>query len=157
MSHRRLGPRGEGWVVLQIAVIAAVVAAGVAGPPWPGAATPWREVAAALAALGGVALLGGAAAALGRQLTPLPRPVAGGGLRDRGVYARARHPMYGGALLLVLAFALASSPVALAPTAAAAAFLDAKRRVEEAWLLERHPEYESYRRRVRWRFLPYVW
>jgi protein-S-isoprenylcysteine O-methyltransferase Ste14 len=65
--------------------------------------------------------------------------------------------MYGGALLLMLAWALVSSPLALLPLAVAAAFLDAKRRREEAWLLDQHPDYAEYRQRVRRRFIPYVW
>jgi protein-S-isoprenylcysteine O-methyltransferase Ste14 len=36
-------------------------------------------------------------------------------------------------------------------------FLDAKRRREEAWLVQANPEYEEYRRSVRHSFLPYVW
>ena len=53
--------------------------------------------------------------------------------------------MYGGGLLLALAWSLVSSPVALAPTAVASLFLDAKRRLEESWLAEEQPEYEAYR------------
>ena len=65
--------------------------------------------------------------------------------------------MYGGALLLVLGWALLSSPLALVPLGAAAAFLDAKRRREEAWLKEELAGYEDYRRTVRRQFIPFVW
>ena len=39
----------------------------------------------------------------------------------------------------------------------AAAFLEAKRRREEAWLLEQHPGYAEYRGRVHRRFVPFLW
>jgi protein-S-isoprenylcysteine O-methyltransferase Ste14 len=47
-------------------------------------------------------------------------------------------------------------PLALVPTAVAAVFLELKSRREEAWLAERYTEYDEYRRRVRWRFIPGV-
>lgn len=91
---------------------------------------------------------------LGRQLTPFPRPVADAELRRDGAYGLVRHPMSGGALLIVLGWALLSSPVVLLPLGLAAAFLDAKRRREEAWLVEEHPD---YRRAVPRQFIPWVW
>jgi len=65
--------------------------------------------------------------------------------------------MYGGALLVMLAWALVSSPLALPPLGLAAAFLDAKRRREEAWLMVKHPDHAEYRRQVHRRFAPFVW
>ncbi len=152
-----LGPRGEGWVVLQVVLVVTAAAAGVWGPSWPPAATPWRQLGAAVLFLLGLALAAAGGANLGRQLTPLPHPVEGGGLRDRGAYALARHPMYGGALLVLFGWALATSPLALVPAALAVPFLEAKRRMEEAWLVQHHPDYAEYRRRVRWRLIPFVW
>jgi protein-S-isoprenylcysteine O-methyltransferase Ste14 len=152
-----LGPRGEGWVVAQVILIALLAAAGIWGPRWPGAAGPWRQLLGWPVGLLGLALAVAAGLGLGRQLTPLPRPVEGGRLRDQGAYALARHPMYGGVLLLVLAWALLTSPLALLPAAAAAPFLAAKLSREEAWLRERYPGYDGYQRRVRWRLVPFVW
>ncbi len=143
-----LGRRGEGWVALQVALLAAAVVAGLLGAAWPRAASLW------LAAAGGLAAIAGAG--LGRQLTPFPRPMADGALRQSGVYRFVRHPMYGGALLIMLAWALISSPLALLPLGLAAASLDAKRRREEAWLLERYPSYAEYRRFVRRRLVPFI-
>ena len=60
-------------------------------------------------------------------------------------------------LLLTLAWSLVSSPLALVPWAVACVFLDAKRRREEAWLVEKHPDYDEYRRSVRASFVPFVW
>ena len=99
----------------------------------------------------------GGGAGLGKQLTPFPRPIDDGNLRQDGVYGLVRHPMYGGALLLMLGWALLSSPLALVPLVAAAAFLDAKRRREEAWLNGEFAGYADYRRTVRRQFIPFVW
>ena len=80
-----------------------------------------------------------------------------GALRRDGAYRVVRHPMYGGVLLLVLAWALVSSPLALVVWALSVVFLDAKRRREEAWLLARHADYADYQRQVRSRLIPFVW
>lgn len=152
-----LGSRGGGWVAIQAALLVAAVLTGIAGAAWPAVAGAWLAAAGTVLVLAGVALLLGGGAGLGRQLTPFPRPVGDGVLRQDGVYRLVRHPMYGGALLAILGWALLSSPLALVPVALAAAFLDAKRRREEAWLIGRHPDYVDYRRRVPRQFIPFVW
>jgi protein-S-isoprenylcysteine O-methyltransferase Ste14 len=88
---------------------------------------------------------------------PFPKPVEEGSVKQSGAYGLVRHPMYGGVLLLALAWSLVSSPLALAPWTAAAVFLDARRRREEAWLVEAHAEYEEYRASVRHSFVPFAW
>lgn len=156
-SLPQLGRRGEGWVALQVVLLAAIAAAGVRGSRWPSSARHVRQVAAAVSALGGLSLFAGAAGGLGKQITPFPKPVEEGSLKRGGAYGLVRHPMYGGVLLLALAWSLLSSPLALAPWTAAAVFLDAKRRREEAWLVEAHPDYEEYRANVHHSFVPFVW
>ena len=74
------------------------------------------------------------ALALGRQLTPVPRPKENGGCGNRRP-PLARHPMYGGVALSALGFALLTSPWALLPAFATLPYFDLKRRREEAWLL----------------------
>jgi protein-S-isoprenylcysteine O-methyltransferase Ste14 len=152
-----LGRRGGGWVAIQGALLVAAIAAGLAGAAWSASARPWLAAAGAVVVLAGLALLIAGGAGLGPQLTPFPRPVDGGELRRDGVYGLVRHPMYGGALLAMLGWALLSSPWALVPLAAASLFLDAKRRREEAWLVKSLAGYEEYRRQVRRRFIPFVW
>jgi len=152
-----LGRRGGGWVAIQGALVVVALAAGLVGAAWPSAASPWLAATGGAAALAGLGLMVGGGAGLGRHLTPFPRPVPGGNLRQTGAYRLVRHPMYGGALLLVLGWALLSSPLALVPLGAATAFLEAKRRREEAWLVEKHPAYADYRQLVRRRFIPFVW
>lgn len=55
------------------------------------------------------------------------------------------------------AWSLAWSPWALVPTGVLAAALLLKARLEERWLLDRHPGYAAYRQRVPRRFVPYLW
>ncbi len=116
----------------------------------------YPAVAAGLAAaLAGVALAAAGARALGRDLTPLPRPRKGAALVTAGVYGRARHPIYGGILLISLGWALALASVwALGLSAMLWLVLELKSRREEAWLGGRDEAYASYRSRVPGRLLP---
>lgn len=152
-----MGRRGEGWVALQVVLLVVIVAAGLMGTAWPAGARTWLAAAAGLVGLVGLYLFAGGIAGLGRQLTPFPKPTESGGLKRGGAYGLVRHPMYGGVLLLALAWSLITSPVALAPWAVAVVFLDFKRRREEAWLVEKHADYDEYRHSVRAAFVPYVW
>lgn len=152
-----LGRRGGGWVALQVVLFAGAAVAGLLGAGWPAAGRPWLWVVGGLVMAAGVGLLLVGGAGLGPQLTPFPRPVTAGELRQDGVYGLARHPIYGGVLLILLGWGLVSSPLALLPFVLGAGFFDAKRRREEAWLLERYPDYAGYRTRVPRRFIPYLW
>jgi len=153
----QLGRRGEGWVALQIVLVAAMVAAGAKGRKWPSASRGVRMAAAGLSGLGGLYLFGDGVVRLGRQITPFPKPVEEGSVKRTGAYALVRHPMYGGVLLLTLGWSFVSSPLALAPWTVAAVFLDAKRRREEAWLIEEYAGYVEYRTSVRHSLVPFVW
>lgn len=101
----------------------------------------------------GLIYLGLTARHLGAALTPLPHPNRSG-LRAGGLYAHARHPMYGGVLMLAVGWSLALAPWGLLPTVALAGVLDLKSRREEVWLAETYPGYADYRERVRRRFWP---
>lgn len=152
-----LGPRGEGWVAAQVALLAAVAAVGTLGVRWPEEARLPRLVAAALLGAAGAWLVTAGSLSLGRTITPMPRPHDRAVLKQDGVYARVRHPIYGGVMLLAFAWSLFSSPWALIPSGALAILLLMKARLEEHWLSERYPDYPDYALRVRRRFLPYVW
>ena len=152
-----LGRRGEGWVVLQGVLIAALVAVGLKGPRWPSRGRRLRQGAALPLATAGACMMAAGMGGLGRHLTPFPRPVAGSELKRTGVYGLVRHPIYGAVLLLALAWTLVSSPATILPSAAGAAFLEAKRRREEAWLAEQHADYGEYCQAVPRRFIPWVW
>jgi protein-S-isoprenylcysteine O-methyltransferase Ste14 len=149
--------RGDGWVVAQALLLVAVVVTGLAGPAWSGV-TPWLviPVGALLLSLGALlGLLG--MRGLGTNLSPFPRPRRTGQLVSHGVYARVRHPTYGGLMLAGPGWGLLTASVAaLALSLVLAAFLVVKARHEEKLLAQRFPEYEDYRGRVRRRFLPWL-
>ncbi len=105
----------------------------------------------------GVGALLSAFRELGSNLTPLPRPPEGGSLVLNGIYARIRHPIYAGLMLASIGWATATRSLpAFAASVALCLFMDAKARREEAWLVERYPEYAAYRIQTR-RFLPGVY
>ena len=152
-----LGPRGEGWVALQTILFVAIIGSGYVGVYWPSSAESYLAVLGIIAAMGGAVLLLLGALTLGRGFTPLPRPHPRSRLRQHGVYRLARHPIYGGVLLLALGWSLAEAPLGLIPTALLWVLFELKSRREEAWLVERYPEYEAYRERTPRRFIPLVW
>jgi protein-S-isoprenylcysteine O-methyltransferase Ste14 len=155
-----LGPRGEGWVIGQITLIGLLV---LAGGPALGHPVPPDPLSWLLVVLGGAAIvLGGWAVGrafvdLGRSLTPVPRPRADARLVTSGIYSSLRHPIYAGMILAGFGWsALTRSLTAFALALLLAGLLDAKARREEAWLVERYPGYEEYRRRSK-RFVPGVY
>jgi protein-S-isoprenylcysteine O-methyltransferase Ste14 len=148
-----LGRRGEGWVALQALLLAAVAGCGFVGVYWPHAAESFLAVLGRVIAVAGVVVLVSGAAALGSSFTPLPRPHPRAAFREGGPYRLVRHPVYGGVLLVALGWAVAEAPLALVPTLLLALLFDLKSRREEAWLLERYPEYTRYRERTH-RFVP---
>jgi protein-S-isoprenylcysteine O-methyltransferase Ste14 len=94
---------------------------------------------------------------LGPNLTPLPRPSETSSLVRTGIYARIRHPIYAGLTLAGIGWATATRSLpAFAAAVVLCFFLDAKARREEAWLLDRYPDYAAYRTGSR-RFLPRVY
>jgi protein-S-isoprenylcysteine O-methyltransferase Ste14 len=100
----------------------------------------------ALFMIAGFGLAAAAALELGTNLSPLPRPRRHGVLVRTGVYARARHPIYGGIIIAALGWALwRTSGVHLLLAGAAAPYLYAKTLREEAFLRQRYPDYDAYR------------
>jgi len=160
MAHRSLpdlGPRGEGWFLVQIALLAAVALAGSLGPSWDGQARAGGMVLGlALGGTGGLLAVRGVID-LRENLTVFPRPLSGARLVDTGAYRYVRHPIYGGFILGSLGWALvtASVPV-LGGAAVLALFFRLKAGREEAWLAEQFPAYDEYRSRTR-RFVPWVY
>ncbi len=94
---------------------------------------------------------------LGPNLTPVPFPKDEATLVDTGAYGLVHHPMYGGAALAALGWALwVHGPLTIVYAVALLLFFDVKSRQEERWLMEKFPSYDSYRRRVR-KLIPYVY
>jgi protein-S-isoprenylcysteine O-methyltransferase Ste14 len=151
-----LGPRGEGWLILQGIVFLLVIAAGWFGPAWDGVARVIGAAIGALFVLGGVTLAVRGTRDLSDALTPLPYPRAGASLIQTGVYARVRHPIYGGIIVGAVGWALMTASIpALAMAVVTWAFFFVKSIREEAWLVERFPDYPAYRSRTR-RLIPWI-
>ena len=149
-----MGKRGEGWVVLQVLLIAAIVLVPRRSPE---AFPSWLRslglpLMAAGAALGGTAVLN-----LGSNLTPLPKPVANGQLVRSGAYSIVRHPIYLAVVLGMIGVSLLRASIGgLALCGLLFAFFDRKASREEAWLRERYADYAEYQQHVR-RLLPWLY
>jgi protein-S-isoprenylcysteine O-methyltransferase Ste14 len=150
----RFGERGEWYVVGQFALLGLLVLALWLTPSsspswltWLGRGLSWLGL--------GVLLL--AAWQLGRNLTALPKPKPGGYLVRQGLYRVVRHPIYCGVLLWALGSSLAHlNPWTVLLCGLLFALLDRKASLEEHWLQEHFPEYESYRRRVK-KLIPWIY
>jgi protein-S-isoprenylcysteine O-methyltransferase Ste14 len=95
--------------------------------------------------------------ALGRNLTPFPKPSTHTQLVQGGIYSLMRHPLYTAVFCASAGWALVwQSWPALLATLALTPFFDAKARREERWLRQQFPEYASYEQRVR-RFIPWIY
>jgi len=152
-----LGPRGEGWVLVQGVLLVFVATTGWAlGPDWSGPLRFAGIIAGILLIAGGVLLGVRAVADLGAALTPLPKPGDQAELIETGAYALVRHPIYGGLILAAFGWAIAqASIIAVALAAVLAAFFRLKSAREEAWLDTRFPGYPAYRARTP-RFIPRI-
>jgi protein-S-isoprenylcysteine O-methyltransferase Ste14 len=152
-----LGPHGEGWFLAQFVIFAGIFATGGLGSSWAG---PARAIG--LAAGSVFAVLGGLLTVRGvldlrENLTPFPRPLAGGRLVDDGAYGLVRHPIYGGLVVDAAGWGLATASLpALAGAALLLGFFDLKSRREESWLADQYEGYASYRARTR-RLLPWIY
>jgi protein-S-isoprenylcysteine O-methyltransferase Ste14 len=136
--------------------MAATVGLGFLPPDWPESADRPLDWAGAVCAILGANLLYLSARALGRSLTPFPRPRRTGELVTQGPYRLARHPIYGGGILFFAGWALFSAPLALVGVVALTALWHRKSALEERLLAERFPDYDAYRRATPRRFVPFV-
>jgi protein-S-isoprenylcysteine O-methyltransferase Ste14 len=87
-------------------------------------------------------------------MTPFPRPLPDAMLVETGPYAHVRHPVYGGALVLLVGLSLVTSVAVLVVTVALGLLWVGKARVEEEHLVELVPGYPAYCARVPRRILP---
>jgi protein-S-isoprenylcysteine O-methyltransferase Ste14 len=106
--------------------------------------------------LGGIIMAGGVGVliwgvrSLGRNITPGIEPLATAELVTSGAYARARHPIYTGVVLVLTGYTMAWSNWTLALVVGFVTFqyFNAKARAEERWMIQRFPAYASYMRHV---------
>jgi len=145
-----LGPRGEGWVLIQGVLLVVVVLAGWSlGLDFSGPLRLAGTVVAIVLITGGIVLALRGVVDLDGALTPLPRPRDGAELVVTGAYALVRHPIYSGLILAASGWAIFRvSIVAGALAVVLAAFLRVKSAREEAWLEQRFPAYAAYRART---------
>lgn len=141
--------RGGWWVAGQFVLLGLTLVAPRRGPVWPRALT-WPARALGVAAIGGGFFLTGRAFSdLGASLSPFPKPKPDAELVREGIYAQVRHPIYGGLILAAAGWALLTTNMTrLALAGALTAWLRAKARREEVWLVERFPDYAAYREEV---------
>lgn len=148
-----LGPRGEGWVVLQVVCLVLVAAGASLAPGFPAGGNPGAiGLLGDLLIVGGLGLIGWGVLSLraARALTALPYPRGDSSLVETGAYRLVRHPIYGGLIVAAFGASVARESIAaLVATIALAIVLDVKRRREEGWLLERYTGYAAYRARTR--------
>lgn len=150
-----LGPRGEGWVALQVACFGLIAAAVVFAPHEPDTdpgSIGTRQLVGYIIGTVGAVMIGSGLAELrrARALTAVPHPLPEATLVERGAYRFVRHPVYGGLILGALGLAVITPwPGTFAAVAVLAIVLDLKRRREEAWLAERFPGYPAYRARTK--------
>ena len=146
--------RGELWFLIQLLLFALIFfLPRVEWFPFP---LGLRILGLALIAIGGVFGAGGALA-LGRNLSPFPKPIEGGALVTTGVYGLVRHPIYTGLILGTLGWDIfRENLLGIALAVALFIFFDLKSRREERWLVETYPGYADYRRRVK-KLAPWVY
>ncbi len=152
-----MGPRGEGWVIIQAVLLFAIAVSAIAGPAWSGGLRVLSLVVGGTAIVAGGTLVIGGMRGLGGQVTPFPRPSADASLVETGAYSLVRHPIYGGLILGALGWGLVAASIpTLGLTVVLLGFFDLKSRREEAWLVARFPGYAAYRGRTK-RLIPYLY
>jgi protein-S-isoprenylcysteine O-methyltransferase Ste14 len=152
-----LGPRGVGWVLLQVVLIVLVVAAAWSlGPDWSSTLRVAGIVAGIVLLALGLLLIFRGVIDLGDAMTPVPQPRDDAELVETGVYGRVRHPIYSGLIFAALGGALVQASLAAIVLAGCLALvLRLKSGLEERWLVARYSRYAAYQARTR-RFIPRV-
>lgn len=150
-----MGPRGEGWVIGQFLIALAILAATfVTRIELPLAV---RLVGVGLLVVGaGIIAFG--TLHLGKNLTPFPKPKDGAhALVTSGIYGIVRHPIYSGFAIGALGWTLYwGTLLGMALAIFLFVWFDMKARREEAWLMDKYPEYAAYRTRVK-KLIPFVY
>jgi protein-S-isoprenylcysteine O-methyltransferase Ste14 len=110
---------------------------------------PQAEIAGTVLLFLGVILLFAGFRGLGKSLTANPVPVDDGALVTTGIYARLRHPIYTGLLVLTMGLVVSSGVwTQLIPWFGLLGLLIYKMRWEETLLSAKHKGYAAYKSRV---------
>ena len=151
---KRFLERGGGWVAGQFLLLACLIVLAIL---YPGTGLmAWRFVGVLVLIVAAAVAVAGITA-LGRNLTPFPKPSDHAKLVQHGIYARIRHPLYISVLLAGFGWALAwlSWPALLAAVALLP-FFHAKSCREEGFLRQKFPGYRDYEARTS-RFIPWLY
>jgi protein-S-isoprenylcysteine O-methyltransferase Ste14 len=147
--------RGGFWVLAQGVLLLAIILLAIRFHDERGCPVVFFSGFILLSIGVGVGLAG--AVALGRNITPFPKPSGKGLLVKRGIFSFIRHPIYTGVMLSSLGWALVwQSWPALLLALVLIPFFDAKARREEYWLRKAFSDYADYERCVK-RFIPWVY
>jgi protein-S-isoprenylcysteine O-methyltransferase Ste14 len=147
--------RGGSWVLGQSVLLGGIVLLSVIFRGGGFSGVMVKSGVVLLIVGSGIALAG--ALALGRNLTPFPKPTKQAQLVRHGIYAVIRHPLYTSVIAVAIGWALVwQSWPALLVAATLIPFFHAKARREERWLREKFPDYANYELRVR-RFIPWIY
>ena len=151
---RRFLERGGGWVAGQFVLLACLLGLSVLHP---GAGPALWRFAGVLVLIVAVAVAIAGTKALGRNLTPFPKPADHAKLVQHGIYAKIRHPLYTAVILAGFGWALVwlSWPALLAALALIP-FFHAKSCREEYFLRQKFQRYREYETRTR-RFIPWIY
>lgn len=150
-----MGKRGEGWVIGQFVIAAAIFAATlVTRVELP---LPVRILGVALMVIGiPISMLGVLYLANNFTVFPIPNGQQHT-LVTGGVYSIVRHPIYSGFALFVLGWTLWwGTLLGIALSILLFVWFDLKARREEAWLAQKFPAYPTYRARVK-KLIPFVY
>lgn len=153
-----LGRRGEGWVAVQMILLALVAWSGLLGPAWTNGLRLASSSVGLVLIAAGLMLAGLGLRHLSARdaLTPLPHPRDDARFVQTGAYAIVRHPVYSGLIAGATGWGLlAASPATLVVASVLFAFFELKSRREEAWLMHRYGEYADYRARTP-RLIPWI-
>jgi len=154
---RPLGPRGEGWIGIQMLFeIGALALAVLTGPVITGPGRIAVAVPGFALLIGGVLLFAWGASHLGATFSIWVSPLPGGTLVTSGPYRWTRHPICTAQVLIVAGWALVcASAVGLLMVPVVIVYLDRfKLAREEQTLRARYPGYETYMEAVPHRMLP---
>ncbi len=153
------GRRGEWFVVIQAVLFLLLPFGPRTWRGWP-AFAPLPRAAASILAIAlltaGFGLIVSGIVWLRSNLSPLPYPRDCTTLVETGPFRIVRHPMYSGAILMALGWSLETQGLlTLGYALLLFVLFNLKARREEAWLMERFPEYSAYRTRTR-QLIPFV-
>ncbi|HVO44233.1 MAG TPA: isoprenylcysteine carboxylmethyltransferase family protein [Aggregatilineales bacterium] len=148
--------KGAVWVAVQI-VLLLLILFSAGQPALPGAGGRIEVIMGLLIGAAGLGIVVLSTTNLGSNLSIFPRPRDDASLIQTGLYGIVRHPIYLGVILSALGWSLLrGSLIALVITIGLFFFFDRKAHREEVWLMEKFPDYASYRGRVH-KLIPWLY